>query len=434
VGDPILLVCIGLGAMIVLIILHVPIGVAMGLVGLAGFGLLAAFEPAISLFGTEPIGILKSADLAVIPLFLLMGSLAGVSGLSSDIYKFVYALVGHRRGGLSHATIVGCAGFGAVCGSSPATAAAMGRIALPEMLDRGYSPRLASGCIAAGGTLGMLIPPSIIMVIYAFIAREFVITLFIAAIIPAIIAVLLYVTTVAILVRMDPSIAPAGPRTTWRTRLSTAAKSWGALLLISAIVLGLYGGVFTVTEAASVGVLITFLFALSRKSLGREKFIQVVMETAKNTGMIYGIILGASVFTYFVTASRLPVTLAGTIGDLGLPPLAVIFVLILIYLVLGSVFDTVSSMLITLPFVLPLVKELGYDPIWWGIVVTMVIELGMITPPIGMNVFIIHGIAPQLGLGTVFRGIGPFVVADLFRVGAVVLFPPLALWLPKLLQ
>jgi tripartite ATP-independent transporter DctM subunit len=432
--DPLILTGLGMAGMFVLIILHVPIGVAMGLAGLIGFGVLSGFGPALSLLGTEPIGILANPDLAVIPLFLLMGSLAAVSGLSSDIYKLVYALVGHRPGGLAYATIAGCAGFGAVCGSSPATAAAMGRIALPEMRLRGYSPQIASGCIASGGTLGMLIPPSIIIVIYGFIAREFVITLFIAALIPAVIAVIGYVVTILILVKINPALAPAGPRQSWTERRRAALSSWGAVLLIGIVAVGLYGGFLTVNEVAAVGVVIAFLFALWRRCLNRQTLLQIIRETATNTAMIYGIIFGASIFTYFITATRLPTTLAGTISSFGLPDLAVIFVLIVIYLILGSIFDTVSSMLITLPFILPLVKELGYDPIWWGIVLTMVIELGMITPPIGMNVFVIHGIAPDIPLGTIFRGIGPFVAADLVRVTLVVLFPGLALWLPKLLQ
>ncbi|MCW5770090.1 MAG: TRAP transporter large permease [Rhodospirillaceae bacterium] len=433
-SDPIVLILLGLGGMFVLILLHVPIGVAMGIAGLVGFGLLSGFGPALSLLGTEPVGILSNADLAVIPLFLLMGSLAGVSGLSGDIYKLVYALVGHRRGGLAYATIAGCAGFGAVCGSSPATAAAMGKIALPEMLSRGYAARLASGSIAAGGTLGMIIPPSIVMVVYSFIAREFVITLFIAAIIPAIMAVTFYMLTILVLVRRDPAIAPAGPRRSWPERWRAAARGWGAVFLIGIIVFGLYGGILTVNEAAAVGVSVTLLFAVARRSLSWSIVAQIVRETATNTAMIYTIIFGASIFTYFVTATRLPLTLADTISALGLPPLAVILVLVLIYLVLGSIFETVSSMVITLPFILPLVKGMGYDPIWWGVVLTMVIELGMITPPIGMNVFVIHGIARDIPLGTVFRGITPFVVADLFRVGAVVLFPGLALWLPRILN
>jgi tripartite ATP-independent transporter DctM subunit len=432
--DPIVLTGFGMAGMFVLILLHVPIGVAMGLAGLVGFGILSGFGPGLSLFGTEPIGILANPDLAVVPLFLLMGSLAAVSGLSGDIYKLVYALVGHRPGGLAYATIAGCAGFGAVCGSSPATAAAMGRIALPEMRSRGYSTQIASGCIAAGGTLGMLIPPSIIIVIYAFIAREFVITLFIAALVPAVIAVTGYVLTILVLVKLKPELAPAGSRQSWAQRQRAALGSWGAVLLIGLVAIGLYGGLLTVNEVAAVGVVITFLFALWRRSLSWAATAQVVRETATNTAMIYGIIFGASIFTYFVTATHLPTTLAGTISAVGLPPIAVIIVLIIFYLILGSIFDTVSSMVITLPFILPLVKQLGYDPIWWGIVLTMVIELGMITPPIGMNVFVIHGIARDIPLGTIFRGIGPFVVADLFRVGLVVAFPGLALWLPKMLH
>ena len=306
--DPIVLTGFGMAGMFVLILLHVPIGVAMGLAGLVGFGILSGFGPGLSLFGTEPIGILANPDLAVVPLFLLMGSLAAVSGLSGDIYKLVYALVGHRPGGLAYATIAGCAGFGAVCGSSPATAAAMGRIALPEMRSRGYSTQIASGCIAAGGTLGMLIPPSIIIVIYAFIAREFVITLFIAALVPAVIAVTGYVLTILVLVKLNPELAPAGSRQSWAQRQRAAMGSWGAVLLIGLVAIGLYGGLLTVNEVAAVGVRDHLLICALAPQLVGRRLVQVVRETATNTAMIYGIIFGASIFTYFVTATRLPTT------------------------------------------------------------------------------------------------------------------------------
>ncbi|WP_342344576.1 TRAP transporter large permease [Vannielia litorea] len=431
---PLGITALGFAGLFMLMFLRIPIGIAMGITGFVGFGVISGFGPAITLFGTEPAQVLSNANLAVIPLFLLMGSLATVSGLSDDIYRLIYALVGHWPGGLACATVGGCAGFGAVCGSSPATAATMGQIALPQMLKRGYSPALATGTIAAGGTLGMLVPPSIVMVIYAFLAREFVIDIFIAALIPALLAVVLQMLAVLVFVRLWPNSAPAGERLSWAERAKIARGSWGVLVMIGAVMGGLYSGVFTVNEAAAVGVLVAFLFALGRRSLTREKVMRMVGETASNTAMIYVIIIGASIFTYFVTAARLPGALTEMFGALDVPPLVVIAGILAMYLVLGCVFETISSMVITLPFVLPVVTGLGYDPVWWGIVLIMAIELGMITPPVGINVFILHGIDRSIPLKTIFAGIVPFAVADLLRIAIVVLFPALALWLPHALQ
>ena len=431
--DPITLALLGLGGMLLLIALHVPIGIAMAAAGVIGYGFLGGWGPAISLIATEPVSVFSSVDLAVIPLFLIMGSFAGVSGLSADIYRIAYALVGHWRGGLAVATIGGCAGFGAICGSSLATAATMGQVALPEMLKRRYDPTLATGCIAAGGTLGMLIPPSIVMVIYAYLAEQFVISLFVAALVPGVLAVLAHVIAIMILVRRNPTIGPPGPRITWSERGTALKQSGGVLVLMIVVIGGLYGGVFAVTEAASLGAGLTFAFAVARRRLTREAFWQVLRETAANTSMIYLIICGASIFSYFITASKLPHELVRVITAMELAPLAVIFVLFIVFLILGCVFDTIAAMLITMPFIYPLVVGLGYSPIWWGIVLVMVIEVGMITPPIGMNVFVLHGVSGGIPLRTIFRGIVPFFFADLIRIWIVIVFPALALWLPGVL-
>jgi C4-dicarboxylate transporter, DctM subunit len=428
--DPILLASLGLVGMFILILLHIPIGIAMAMAGFFGFGFLNGFGPAATLFATEPVSVIANLDLAVIPLFLLMGSFAGVSGLSADIYRLAHAFVGHRRGGLALATIGGCAGFGAVCGSSLATTATMGRVALPEMLKRGYSPTLASGSIAAGGTLGMLIPPSVVMVIYAFLAEQFVITLFVAAIIPGLIAVVFHFFAIGVVVRINPEAGPAGDRMSWGERWDIARASWGVMFLLVAVIGGIYGGVFTVSEAASLGAGLAFLFTVARGKLTAESFWLVLKETASNTAMIYLIISGASIFTYFITTTKMPDALVTKIIAMQLSPLVVIGILMIAYLILGSIFDTIAAMVITMPFVYPLVIEIGYDPIWWGIVLVMVIEIGMITPPIGMNVFVLFGVARNIPLKTIFRGIVPFLVADLARLTIIILFPIITLWLP----
>jgi len=431
--DPILIASLGLIGMFVLIALHVPIGVAMATAGVVGFGALGGWKPALSLLATEPVSVISSLDLAVIPLFLLMGSFAGISGLSSDIYRLAYAFVGHRRGGLALATIGGCAGFGAVCGSSLATAATMSRVALPEMLNRGYSTTLATGSIAAGGTLGMLIPPSVVMVIYAFLTEQFVITLFVAALIPGIIAIGAHFIAINILVARNPEIGPAGDRMPWSERLGVLKDSWGVLVLLLAVIGGIYGGVFTVNEAASLGAGLAFFFAVARRKMTMEAFWEALKDTAANTAMIYLIIAGASVFSSFITLSKMPDALVTLIADANLHPLMVIFVLMVVYLILGSVFDTIAAMVITLPFVFPLILDLGYHPIWWGVILVMVIEVGMITPPIGMNVFVLYGVAKTVPLNVIFRGILPFFYADIVRIIIIILFPALALWLPEFL-
>ncbi len=405
----------------------------MGVAGIIGYGLLNNFGSSVTLAATETAEVFASLELAVIPLFLLMGSFTGVSGLSADIYKLANAFVGHRRGGLALATIGGCAGFGAVCGSSLATAATMGRVALPEMLRHNYSPSLATGSIAAGGTLGMLIPPSIIMVIYAFLTEQFVITLFIAALIPAAIAIAMHFIAIAIVVRLNPDAGPAGEVTPWEERWQVVKESWGVLVLLISVIGGIYGGVFTVNEAAALGAVMAFLFTVFRGKFSILVLYQVVRDAALNTAMIYIIIAGASIFSFFIADTRMPATLTSLITEAYLPPLAIIFVLMIIYLILGSIFDTVAAMLVTMPFIFPLVTGLGYDPIWWGVILVMVMEVGMITPPIGMNVFIIYGAAKDIALKTIFRGILPFFYADLIRITLIILFPILALWLPTLL-
>lgn len=419
--------------MLVLIALHIPIGVAMGIAGFIGVGLIIGWAPAVTLFGTEGSAHLASSELAVIPLFLLMGSFAGAAGLSSDIYRLAYTFVGHRRGGLALATIGGCAGFGAVCGSSVATAATMTRIALPEMLNRKYHPSLAAGCIASGGTLGMLIPPSVIMVLYGVLTEQFVIALFVAAVVPGLLAVVLYFIAIAIYVRIKPESGPPGPRYSWAERRQVFIQSWGVIALAIIVSGGIYAGVFTVSEAAAVGAALAFAFTVGRGKLNRETLWDVLMETAASTGMIYVIIIGASIFSYFVTLSGLSEAFVTGVSELGVNKFVVLLLLYLMYLILGSIFDTVAAMVLTLPFVFPLIVNLGFDPIWFGVINVMVIEIGMITPPIGINVFVLHGMAKNIPLNAIFRGIVPFLIADVIRLGLLTVFPALALWLPRTL-
>lgn len=431
--DPITIGIIGIAAMLIMIFLQVPIGVAMGIAGVFTFGTIrGSYDAAITLFGSETVAKIASSELAIIPLFLMMGAFATVGGLSSDLYRIAYALIGHVRGGLAVATIGGCAGFGAVCGSSIVTATTMTRVALPEMNSRNYSEQFSTGVVAAGGTLGMLIPPSIILVLYGILTEQFVKTLFVAALVPALLAVGLHFATIAFLVRRNPDLGPAGEKGSWSDLFQALREGWAALLLMIVVTGGIYGGVFSVNESASVGAVLAFAIALGRGRLSWSKFWEALRETASTTSMVYLMVIGASIFTFAVTLSGLPQVMVESIRDAGLPGLAVVLLLMVMYLVLGAIFDTISSMVITMPFVFPLILSYGYDPIWWGILTVMVIEIGMITPPIGMNVFVIKAMLPNTSLGTIYRGVAPFIAVDILRLLIIIAFPALALGLVDL--
>lgn len=431
--DPLTIGLLGFVGMFVLIALHVPIGAAMGLAGFVAFGFLAGFKPAVTLFGTEAATALGNLDLAAIPLFLLMGGFAAVAGMSADMYRLAQALCGHWRGGLAYSTIFGCAGFGAVCGSSVATAATMTSIALPEMRRRGYQPALATGCIAAGGTLGILVPPSIIMVLYGVLTEQFVITLYVAAVVPSVIAVALLVIATAVVVRIDPAAGPAGARASRGELIAALGRSWAVLSLAIVMAAGIYSGIFTVNEAAAIGTALAFFVALARKRLTRRVFYRTLVDSASTTGMIYMMLIGANVLSYFVTASRLPEVTVAAIQQMSAPPLLILGVLLALYIVLGAIFEEVSVMLLTLPFVLPLVVGFGYSPVWWGIINVIVIEIGMIAPPIGLNVFVVQSLARDVPMRTIYKGIMPFFYALLATLALLLAFPPLTMWLPNAL-
>jgi C4-dicarboxylate transporter DctM subunit len=413
---------LGLALLFVLIILHVPIGVSMGLTGFVTVGYLIGFGPAIGLIGAEGREVVSSEGLAVVASFILMGAFANLSGLAQDMYRLAYAFLGHMKGGLALAT---------VGGSSVATVATMTRIALPEMAQRGYATTLSTGSIAAGGTLGMLIPPSIVMIIYGILTEEFIIALFAAALIPGLLSVVVYFAAIRILVWVNPAAGPAGPSLPWKERLKILGQSWGVVTLAAIVSGGLYTGVFSAAESASVGVSIAFLFAVFRGKVNWTSFFETLLEAAATTGMIYVIIIGAHIFSFFMTLSGLPEQIVGTIETSGLSKWVILILLYIMFLILGSIFDTIAAMVITLPFVFPLIISLGFDPIWWGVINVIVMEIGMITPPIGMNVFIMHGMAKDVPLRTIFKGIAPFAAADLVRLGLVTVFPALALWLPS---
>ena len=429
--DPIQTGLLGLGLMFALIGLHVPIGIAMGVAGTIGTAMIIGWEPALTLVGTEPTSAISNEGLGVVALFVLMGNLAFAGGLSSELYRVSQSYLGHRRGGLALSTVASCAGFGAVCGSSVATCATMARIALPEMLQRGYSKALASGTIAAGGTLGIIIPPSVVLILYGILTENSIITLFLASVIPGLIATALYALAVAVTVRLNPDAAPRLPKTPWSERLRTTRDCWAVLVLAIVVAVGIYSGIFTVPEAASVGATIAFLLALLRRRLSMASFLTSLKDTASSTGLVFIMIIGASIFGYFVSLSGLPEALIDAIKGLGLAPIAVIFLLQIMYLIGGAIFDEIALMILTLPFVYPLITSMGYDPIWWGVINVVIIELGMIIPPIGINVFVLHGMAKNLPLTTIYRGVTPFILVDIVRLALLTFLPVLTLWLPR---
>ncbi|MFD1881881.1 TRAP transporter large permease [Paracoccus pacificus] len=419
---------LGLIALLAIIMLGVPIAAAMAAVGVIGTLMMSPGASVFSLFGTATVQALSSQDLIVIPLFILMGGFAIVAGLSSEIYRLAHAWIGHLKGGLALTTIAACAAFGAICGSSVATTATMVQVALPEMRRRGYSDALIAGSIAGGGTLGSLIPPSVIMVVYAILTQQNVLDLFRAAIIPGLVAVLLYFIAVRIFLLRNPGDGIPMPRAPWSERF--AALGYARLTLAVAVVMlgGIYSGIFTVNEGAAVGVALVFATCLIRQRLTRANFADTLRRAAANIAMIYLILIGAEIYKSFLTLTGLPAATVAWVGGLDLPPIAIVAVVIVLYLALGCVFDAMAAMILTMPFVFPLVVgQLGYDPVWWGIMNVMIIEIGMITPPVGINLFVLAGMRPDLKLREIYRGITPFILVDLLRIVIFLLFPGLML-------
>jgi C4-dicarboxylate transporter DctM subunit len=431
---PIAIGVFGFITLFVLILAQVPIAFAMIVVGVIGFALQQGWSPALTFLASQPAGLLSSVDLATLPLFLLMGTFANAAGFSEDLYNAAAAFLGHKRGGLAYATIGGCAAFGAVCGSTTATAATFAKVALPQMLLRGYSQSFSTGSIAGGGALKSLIPPSLVMILYAIIAKVFIFKLFVAAIVPALLTIALNMLAIAVMVRLDPASAPRSARQPWSVRWQAARTAAPALVLIVAVFGGLYSGVFTVSEAASVAAVLALVFAIARGRLTWTSLIEGLRSSAGATVMLYMILIGASIFTYFITVAHLPDRLLAGIGALNLAPLAIIVLLLVAYIILGTVFEETSAIVVTLPFVLPIVLHAGYDPVWWGVINVVQVEVAMIHPPIGVIVVLLHGLAPQISMGTIYRGVVPFIIADLLVLLLLTLFPELALWLPQRLN
>jgi tripartite ATP-independent transporter DctM subunit len=362
-----------------------------------------------------------------------MGSFALTAGLSEKLYRFVYKWLGHFRGGLSMATVGGCAFFAAISGSSVATAATMATVALPEMKKYNYSDTLATGSIAAGGSIGILIPPSVILIIYGIIAEQSIGKLFLAGFIPGVLEAIFYILTIAILVKMDPSLGPRGPKTSFRKKVSGLIDVWEVLILFICVIGGIYSGAFTPTEAAGVGSFGAFFFAVARRKLSWNNFWQSLLDTTKNTGMCFVIVMGAMIFGYFLAVSRVPFDMASFVAELPVNRYFILIIILMVLTMLGCVMDSMAIVLLTIPIFFPVIVRLEFDPIWFGILVVRVTEMGLITPPVGLNVYIIKGIS-GLPMGTVFRGVIPFIIADICHVALLMAYPQISLFLPNLMN
>jgi tripartite ATP-independent transporter DctM subunit len=374
-----------------------------------------------------------SYTLSVVPLFILMGNFVSRAGLSQELFRAAYAFIGHWRGGLAMSTIVACAGFGSICGSSIATAATMARVAYPSMRQFGYSDALACGAIASGGTLGILIPPSVIMVIYALMTEVNIGAMFAAGLIPGVLATLLLMAAVAWQTWRDPKSGPRGERTPWPERLRALQGVWGVIVLFVVVMGGIYGGVFTATEGASIGAFGAFVFALARRALTWRTLVDVLVESSRTTAMLFGILIGALIFANFVNFTSMPDDLKNFVSQFQLHPMAVIVAICAIYVLLGTAMEELSMILLTVPVLFPLVVHLGFDPIWFGILVVVVVEIGLISPPVGMNLFVLRTLLPHVSTMTIYRGVAPFVVADVIRLAILIAFPVISTWLPGVL-
>ena len=431
--SPILIGVLGLAAFFILMALRMPIAMSMMITGFAGMSAISGLPAALATLSGESFEIAGYIDLSVIPLFVFMGNMAGLSGMSRDLYDAAYAWVGHMRGGLAATTIVGCAGFSALSGSSFASAVTMGRVALPEMKRFNYDDRLATGCVAAGGTLGYLIPPSSGFVIYAVLTEQSIAKLFIAGILPGLLLTSLFLCTITVWTRICSGLGPAGPRSSAARRWATLRRTWLFLAIVLVTIGGLYGGMMTPEEAAGVGAFLTLVIALLRRSLTLEKFKEVILHTLRTTALTFMILIGAHIFIPFMALSGIPSHLVTFLTGLPLGSTGILIVILATYVILGTFLEGIAMLVLTLPIIFPVILSLGYSPIWFGVMVVIVLEMGLLSPPVGVNVFVVKGVAPDVPLNTIFRGIWPFWFAMLLTLVILVIFPRIALFLPGIM-
>jgi C4-dicarboxylate transporter DctM subunit len=422
---------IGIALLLLLLSMRMYIGLALIFVGFLGYSYLTRISIGLELFGTVPYTTGSMYELSIIPLFILMGQFAHVSGLSRDIFNSVYKWIGHFPGGLAMATVFGCGGFAAISGSSTATAATMGSIALPEMKEYKYDARLATGCVAAGGTIGILIPPSIGFVVYGILTEESIGKLFMAGIIPGVMLLFLYMAVIYIMCRINPELGPKGEKPPFIERIKALRNTWETLLLFLVVMGGIYFGIFTPIEAAGIGAFGTFLFALLKRKMNVRILFECLLATGRLSGMIMLIMIGADIYAYFLSISKIPMSLAGLMTYFVVSKYLVLAAILLIYFILGCFLDAIAMIVLTIPIFYPLTQSLGLDPIWLGVIIVIIMEIGLITPPVGMNVFVIRGIAKDVPITTIFKGIWPFLVASILAIIIIILIPPLATFIPS---
>ncbi|MEW6667178.1 MAG: TRAP transporter large permease subunit [Thermodesulfobacteriota bacterium] len=423
----------GIVLLVLLLLSGMLIGPVMALIGFLGFAYMVNLDASYALLGTVPFRSASIHSLSTIPLFVLMGTLCFHAELSSDFYHTMRNWMGRLPGGLAMATIGGCAGFAAVSGSSLATAVTMGSIALPEMRRYRYADTLACGAVASGGTIGILIPPSIVFIIYAGLTEESIGKLFMAGFIPGILEAIFYILTIYVLCKVNPDLGPPGPASSFREKVISLKDTWGILVLFLLVIGGIYVGLFTATEAAGVGAFGALLLGFFRRKLTRAKLLNALNDACKNTAMLMLMLMGADIFSYFLTMSQIPFLLSDFVVALPMHKAVTMWAILFVYVILGAIMPVIPAVILTIPIFFPVVTGLGYDPIWFGVIVVMIVEIGQITPPVGINVFALAGVAKDVPLGTIFKGIFPFLVADIVRLVLVFFFPALALCLPSLM-
>ncbi|MBW2604188.1 MAG: TRAP transporter large permease [Deltaproteobacteria bacterium] len=425
---------VGIIVLVVLLYSRMPVGFAMGFLGLVGFSYVVNLDAGLNLLARDVWDVFSSYNLTVIPLFVFMGQIAFHAGISRRLYDSAYVLLGHRRGGLAMTTVGACAGFSAICGSTNATAATMATVALPEMKRYGYDMGLATGTVAAAGSLGILIPPSVIFIVYGILTEQSIGKLFAAGILPGILLCLLFLLTIHLRVMKNPSLAPRGPKSSIREKFGSFIGILETLILFAMVMGGIFIGLFTPTEAAAIGAFMTIVIALIRRQLHWKEFIQSVADTTKISCMIMVIVTGAVIFGHFMAITRIPYMLADYVSSLPLSPHAIIGVIILVYLVGGCFMDSLAMIMLTIPIFFPVVQTLGFDPIWFGVVIVLITEMGVITPPVGINVYVVYGVARDVPLEKIFRGVFPMLISLIVCNLLLILFPQIALWLPGLMH
>jgi len=425
---------IGIIALFALIFSRMPVGFLMALIGFFGFGAIVSFDASLNLMAKDIFTVFGSYNLTVIPLFVFMGQLAFHSGISSRLFDSAYKFIGNLPGGLAIATIGACAAFAAICGSTNATAATMASATLPEMKRYNYKPELATGVVAAGGSLGILIPPSVIFIVYGILTEQSIGKLFMAGILPGILLTVMFVAGILIWSTIRPELGPRGPKTSLREKIASLSGIAETIVIFILVMGGLFAGFFTPTEAGAVGAFSTLVIAMIQRNLNWEGFVSALFETTRTSCMILVIVAGATIFGHFLAVSRIPYDIANWISSFQLPPPVIMGIIVLVYFIGGCFIDSLALIMLTIPIFFPVVIKFGYDPIWFGVIIVLVTQIGVITPPVGVNVYVVSGVARDVPLNVIFKGVIPMLIAMLITTFILIIFPQIALWLPGLIR